>query len=83
MEENRARLATLSARDRQVLAGMVKGRLSKQIADDLCIVEQTVKYHRARIMERMAVGSFAELMQIATQLGIAAKPSPREPGANV
>ena len=70
MSEMRRRLATLTARDREVLAGMVKGRLNKQIAGDLGIVEQTVKFHRARIMERMKAKSFAELMQIATRLGI-------------
>ncbi|MDM0026252.1 response regulator transcription factor [Variovorax saccharolyticus] len=66
------RLATLTPREREVLAGVVKGRLNKQIAADLGIVEQTVKFHRARIMERMQVRTAAELMHIAARLGIPA-----------
>ena len=68
------RLATLTPRDREVLAGVVKGRLNKQIAADLGIVEQTVKFHRARIMERMQVRTAAELMHVAARLGIPAAP---------
>ncbi|MEJ8847266.1 response regulator transcription factor [Variovorax rhizosphaerae] len=64
-----ARLATLTAREREVLAAVVKGRLNKQIANDLGIVEQTVKFHRARIMERMQTRTVAELMHVAAKLG--------------
>jgi FixJ family two-component response regulator len=64
------RLATLSAREREVLAAIVRGKLNKQIAGDLGIVEQTVKFHRARIMERMQARTVAELMHIAAKLGI-------------
>ncbi|RZT94972.1 response regulator transcription factor [Rivibacter subsaxonicus] len=64
------RLATLSSREREVLAALVKGRLNKQIAGELGIVEQTVKFHRARIMERMQAHTVAELMHIAARLGI-------------
>jgi FixJ family two-component response regulator len=65
------RLATLTAREREVLVAVAKGRLNKQIAGDLGIVEQTVKFHRARIMERMQARTVAELMHIAARLGIA------------
>ena len=64
----RQRLATLTDRERQVLAGIAAGRLNKQIAGDLGIVEQTVKFHRARLMERMRAKTAAELMQIAARL---------------
>ena len=64
------RFATLTAREREVLAALVKGRLNKQIAGDLGIVEQTVKFHRARIMDRMQARTVAELMHIAARLGI-------------
>ncbi|MEJ8826409.1 response regulator [Variovorax humicola] len=67
-----ARLATLTAREREVLAAVVKGRLNKQIAGDLGIVEQTVKFHRARIMERMQARTVAELMHIAARLAVPA-----------
>jgi FixJ family two-component response regulator len=66
------RLGTLTAREREVLAALVKGRLNKQIASDLGIVEQTVKYHRARIMGRMQARTASELMHIAARLGIEA-----------
>lgn len=66
------RLATLTAREREVLAAVLKGSLNKQIASDLGIVEQTVKFHRARIMERMQARTVAELVQIAARLGIEA-----------
>ena len=69
------RLATLTSREREVLAGVVKGRLNKQLAGDLGIVEQTVKFHRARIMERMQARTVAELMHIAARLGIEAAAS--------
>ncbi len=70
IEELRARLGTLTPREREVLAGVVKGRLNKQIAGDLGIVEQTVKFHRANIMERMQARTVAELMHIAAQLDL-------------
>ena len=53
-----------------MLAALVRGRLNKQIAADLGIVEQTVKFHRARIMERMQARRSAELMHIVAQLGV-------------
>jgi FixJ family two-component response regulator len=64
------RFAGLTPREREVLAAVAAGRLNKQIAGDLGIVEQTVKFHRARIMERMQARTVAELMQLAARLGI-------------
>jgi FixJ family two-component response regulator len=72
------RLATLTPREREVLVAVTKGRLNKQIAADLGIVEQTVKFHRARIMERMQAKTAAELMLIAATLGIGRDTPPRE-----
>jgi len=72
MEMLQQRLATLTPREREVLAAVASGRLNKQIAGDLGVVEQTVKFHRARIMERMQANSLAELMHIAAKLGIEA-----------
>src|SRR2546423_520973 len=76
------RLATLTSREREVLAAVVKGKLNKQIAGDLGVVEQTVKFHRARIMERMQARTVAELMHMTARLGIeaaAAKPRATPP----
>jgi FixJ family two-component response regulator len=68
--ELRRRFQCLSSREREVLAGLVAGKLNKQVAADLGIAEQTVKFHRARIMERMQAKSAAELMLFAAKLSI-------------
>jgi FixJ family two-component response regulator len=75
----RARLASLTPREREVLTALAAGRLNKQIAADLDVVEQTVKFHRARIMERMQAKTVAELMLIAARLGIGASASTSGP----
>ena len=72
--ELQRRLTGLTPRERQVLEGVVAGRLNKQIAGDLGIVEQTVKFHRARVMERMGARTAAELMVLAARLGIGMEP---------
>jgi len=64
------RFERLTRREREVLAALVCGKLNKQIAGDLGIVEQTVKFHRARIMKRMQARTAAELMHMAAKLGI-------------
>jgi FixJ family two-component response regulator len=69
--EIRQSYAALTLREREVLAAMVSGKLNKQIAADLGVVEQTVKFHRARIMQRMRAQTLAELMHMAAKLGIA------------
>lgn len=70
----RQRFASLTDREREVLAGLIAGKLNKQIAGDLGIVEQTVKFHRARIMERLQAHTVAELMHLAASLGFRAEP---------
>jgi len=65
------RLATLTARERQVLEHVVSGRLNKQIAADLGTAEKTVKVHRGRVMEKMRARSIAELVRICDRAGVA------------
>jgi len=65
----RARLDRLSSREREVMHGVIKGRLNKQIGDELGIVEKTVKVHRARVMEKLEVRSVAQLVQLWGELG--------------
>lgn len=60
------RLAALTAREREVLGSLVEGKLNKQIAAQLGIVENTVKAHRARIMQKLGVRGLAELVFFAT-----------------
>jgi FixJ family two-component response regulator len=69
-ERLRQRLALLTLREREVFQGIAAGKLNKQIAGDLGIVEQTVKFHRAHIMERMQAHTSAELMRMAAKLAI-------------
>jgi FixJ family two-component response regulator len=78
MDALRQRAATLTPREREVLAAVAAGKLNKQIAADLGIVEQTVKFHRAHIMERMQVKTVAELMHVTARLGIDAAPEANE-----
>ncbi len=62
------RFASLSPRERDVFRLVVKGLLNKQIAFELRIVEQTVKVHRARLMQKMQAQSLAELVSMAETL---------------
>jgi FixJ family two-component response regulator len=62
------RLATLSARERDVFNLVVLGRLNKQIAGDLQIAEKTVKVHRGRVMSKMKVRSVAQLVHLYEQV---------------
>ncbi|MGH8682680.1 MAG: response regulator transcription factor [Burkholderiales bacterium] len=64
----RTRYEALTPREREVFAGVVAGKLNKQIAADLGTAERTVKAHRAQVMEKMQVTSVAELVHAAQQL---------------
>jgi FixJ family two-component response regulator len=70
LSEIRERLATLTPREREVLEYVIAGKLNKQIAGDLGTVEQTVKVHRARVMQKMRVRSVAELVRLVERCGI-------------
>ena len=72
LSEIRARLATLTPREREVLEYVVAGKLNKQIAGDLGTVEQTIKVHRAHVMQKMRVQSVAELVRLTQRCGIEA-----------
>ena len=63
-DEIAVRLAKLTPREREVLDHVITGELNKQIAGALGTVEQTIKVHRARVMEKMAVHSVAELVRL-------------------
>lgn len=68
------RLETLTPREREVLVHVVSGRLNKQIAADLGTVEKTIKVHRARVMQKMKVGSLAELVRASEKIGLLNRP---------
>jgi FixJ family two-component response regulator len=63
-------LATLTRREREVLQFVVAGHLNKQTAADLGVCEKTIKVHRARVMAKMGVQSFAELVRVVQRVGI-------------
>lgn len=63
VKEQAERHATLTARERQVLALVAMGRLNKQIAFELGITEVTVKLHRSAVMKKMQAASIGELIR--------------------
>jgi FixJ family two-component response regulator len=62
------RFASLSGREREVFRLVVMGFMNKQIAVELGVVEQTVKVHRSRVMEKLQAGSLVELICMAEML---------------
>ncbi len=64
------RIATLTPREREVLAHVVEGRMNKQIAGDLGTVLKTIKVHRARVMHKMRVRSLAQLVKLIAASGV-------------
>lgn len=63
-------MATLTPRERQVFNLIVLGKINKRIAYELGTTERTVKAHRHMVMEKMQVGSLAELVSIAERLSL-------------
>ena len=63
--------ASLSQRERQVMALVVSGLLNKQVGGELGISEVTVKAHRGKVMQKMKADSLAELVKMATRLRVA------------
>jgi FixJ family two-component response regulator len=68
MQELRARYASLSRRERQVMALVVSGLLNKQVGGELGISEITVKRHRRQAMQKMKADSLADLVKMAGKL---------------
>lgn len=63
--EIKARVDTLTPREREVMALVASGKLNKQVATVLGTTEKTVKVHRARVMDKMMAGSLADLVRLA------------------
>jgi FixJ family two-component response regulator len=74
MRALRDRYASLSSREREVMALVVSGLLNKQVGGELGISEITVKAHRGKVMRKMKVGSLAELVNVAARLRLAPAP---------
>ena len=69
-----SRAAQLTPREREVFGHVIAGRLNKVIADRIGTTEQTVKVHRARVMEKLGAKSVADLVRIGQRIGI--EPAP-------
>jgi RNA polymerase sigma factor (sigma-70 family) len=71
----RRRLDTLTPREQEVMAHVIRGRLNKQIAAEMGTGEKTVKVHRARVMSKMGARSVAELVQLGARVGVEIEPA--------
>jgi len=63
-------IETLTPREHEVMTFVITGMLNKQIAGDLEISEETVKIHRARVMQKLGVVSVAELVRLCEKVGV-------------
>jgi FixJ family two-component response regulator len=70
MRDLRDRYESLTAREQEVMRQVVSGLLNKQIAAELGITEDTVKFHRGHIMRKMRADSLADLVRMTESLGI-------------
>jgi FixJ family two-component response regulator len=69
----RARFATLTPREQEVMGFVTTGLLNKQIAGEMRLAEITVKLHRGSVMRKMAAKSLADLVRMADILGVRRK----------
>ena len=76
MRELKDSYASLTVRERQVMALVVSGLLNKQVGGELGISEITVKAHRGKVMQKMKADSLADLVRMAARLRLARSPGP-------
>lgn len=67
-QEIEERIAALTGRERQVMEMIVAGKANKVIALDLGLSQRTVELHRARVMEKMAARTLADLVRVVTRI---------------
>jgi FixJ family two-component response regulator len=82
MQALRACYASLTGRERQVMALVVSGMLNKQAGTELGISEITVKAHRGEVMEKMKADSLPDLVKMAARLRIGRSPGAHTPPAS-
>jgi len=72
LDKLRALVSTLTPREGEVFALVIRGKINKQIAQELGTTERTIKAHRRAVMEKLEVESLAEAVSIAERLGMLA-----------
>jgi DNA-binding NarL/FixJ family response regulator len=65
-----AAVGTLSAREREILAGLARGRTNKELADDLIVSEATVKTHVSNLLTKLGVRSRVQAVVLAYEAGV-------------
>lgn len=76
------RYATLTAREREVMAAIIRGQSNKEMAAQMQISPRTVENHRAHVMEKMAAANLAELCTLAHVIAQAAEPGAQGNGTS-
>jgi FixJ family two-component response regulator len=66
----KSNFATLTPREREIMAMVASGLMNKQVAGKIGLSEITVKVHRGRIMQKMGARSLADLVRMAEALGV-------------
>jgi len=69
-QDARARFDRLTPREREVFSHLISGQLNKQIGFDLGITERTIKIHRHQVLTKMQADSIADLVRLASDLGV-------------
>ena len=69
-EQRRGSLSGLTGREREVLAGIARGRTNKEIAAELGISHRTVETHRESLMRKLRIRTVAELTRFALETGL-------------
>lgn len=80
LRDLRDRYESLTAREQEVMRQVVSGLLNKQVAAELSVTEDTVKFHRGHIMRKMRADSLADLVRMAESLGIGSTQRPQGSG---
>ena len=70
MTDLRAHFSSLTPREREIMALVASGLMSKQIAAEVGLSEITVKVHRSHLMKKMGARSVADLVRMAEALGV-------------
>jgi FixJ family two-component response regulator len=81
MQVLKDRYASLTSRERQVMALVASGKPNKQVGSELGISEITVKAHRGKVMEKMQAGPIADLVKMAGRLRLTRAPGVAAPVA--